>query len=652
MIPRGEAMDSSRLVAAASTPAEALLLGEDLASRGEHAKAIAHFTVGLEVPSPKRRDASLSLRLLLARSRSHLELAQTEEALSDADAAVRTLPHDARALLQLAIVHAKRGHPALAIAALSTAASHDERHFDFFSAKARQLGAWRVPPPLRAEEPASSRRVRRLLSPTRAQFGVYVARREPVVVRALPSDEGLWRWETLLAAAREDEEVAGDVSISASGLPVDYCRADAEHASRVELVRLCAMSLEELLLRVSAAAAPARGVAVGRGGGAFSALPERAHEASGSTGEGAATQADAVGAKAVDSALEKIYSYGEGWLLQLPRLRQMAEAARPPFLRLSDFERTIPPDEARRRAAGIETEDGCIAWVSSAGCLTPLHYDLNEGILAQMIGEKRVWLYDWRERHKLYLRRPIDGDAPPGENNWERQSYAELHGNHSSRFPHVHRAQRWVADLQPGDLLYIPASWLHEVHSRSASFSLGWRFELPAEEMPSLAATAAAECEASLGGAHEQTRHARFCLANSLREQGRLDEAEALLRSVLRGGGGEVDEEAVLAMSTLSNVFFKQRRYAEAEPLLRQAHRAQCESVGKAHEDSLLTTLNLALVVDGLGRQEEAIELLREGLPLMREAVGEKHAWARAMASCLRQLLTALGRTEEAAAVR
>ena len=34
---------------------------------------------------------------------------------------------------------------------------------------------------------------------------------------------------------------------------------------------------------------------------------------------------------------------------------------------------------------------------------------------------------------------------------------------------------RRVADLGPGDALFLPSNWLHEVHARSPSVSLGWR---------------------------------------------------------------------------------------------------------------------------------------------------------------------------------
>ena len=58
--------------------------------------------------------------------------------------------------------------------------------------------------------------------------------------------------------------------------------------------------------------------------------------------------------------------------------------------------------------------------------------------------------------------------------------FAELHGAHAETFPSALRAARWLAELGPGDLLFIPCGWLHEVHTLSPSFSLGWRVKLSA----------------------------------------------------------------------------------------------------------------------------------------------------------------------------
>ena len=84
-----------------------------------------------------------------------------------------------------------------------------------------------------------------------------------------------------------------------------------------------------------------------------------------------------------------------------------------------------------------------------------MHYDLTDGVLAQMYGHKRVWLYDWKHHESCYLR-------GVGDTGWERQSAADLHGVGSAgAFPLVHRLQRWRADIKPGELLYIPEWWGH-----------------------------------------------------------------------------------------------------------------------------------------------------------------------------------------------
>ena len=111
-------------------------------------------------------------------------------------------------------------------------------------------------------------------------------------------------------------------------------------------------------------------------------------------------------------------------MLTLPRLRAMALRAQPTFLESTDYvearpaskkiegaasvRRTAPEgsvtapegsvaapersSEQERRLIGSRAlvprrgdDDGCVCWVSSAGCLTPLHYDLDHGLLAQVL---------------------------------------------------------------------------------------------------------------------------------------------------------------------------------------------------------------------------------------------------------------------------
>ena len=152
---------------------------------------------------------------------------------------------------------------------------------------------------------------------------------------------------------------------------------------------------------------------------------------------------------------------------------------------------------------------------SMKGCLRRCHAQSYEGFEHttfqrvtqgrapfQVLGEKRVWLFDWSQRKALHLRGDYEsaGTQIVGLNNWERQSMAELHGTRSQAFPSARAAERWVADLKPGDLLYIPRGWFHEVHTRTPSFSLGWRFNLKeSDDAEPALRKALAERKSSLG---------------------------------------------------------------------------------------------------------------------------------------------------------
>jgi len=351
--------------------------------------------------------------------------------------------------------------------------------------------------------------VRRLEAPTREQFKEFVERSEPVVVENFaPVLE--WSWEALLKDAKTSDVVQGEVLLSASGVFPDYHRPDAgdvagaPKASRIELMRKESMQLSEVLSRVVQSpgrlltseegcsssvvragalykAARLSASSVAGDNGFCSALACNANDPEGPTlevndegptlegnDEGPTLEVNDEGKLApithdLQFNGEKIYSYGGGWMLKADWLRERADAARPRFLLSQDF--------ALGRA-NIAAD--CLCWVSSEGCLTPLHYDLSDGILAQVLGEKRVWLYDSADHGHVYLR----GVHVPGIDNWERQSYAELHGARKAAFPHLAQVTQWVADLKPGELLFIPSNWLHEVHTRTPSFSLGWRFSM------------------------------------------------------------------------------------------------------------------------------------------------------------------------------
>jgi tetratricopeptide (TPR) repeat protein len=290
-----------------------------------------------------------------------------------------------------------------------------------------------------------------------------------------------------------------------------------------------------------------------------------------------------------------------------------------------------------------EDDDGAVCWVSSAGCLTPLHYDLDEGLLAQVMGEKRVWLYDYKDRGSLYMRgdegrAKVDSRTPVGLNNWERQSHADFHGGRRAAFPKALSAQRWEAHLKPGELLYIPAGWFHEVHSLTPSFSLGWRFGLPEpdDSEPSLRRTLAS-ARNTRGAAHKETLDAALALSRLLFRQQRFEEAEPLNREILdgvRAAHGHGSEDAMLALSNLGLVVARRGKLTEAGTLL-------AEALGglrsKDAEDPRLHSIaaNLAEIRHLQGRLPAAEALYQEALALRRKALGDVHPMTKQLAKLL-----------------
>ncbi|MCI1005463.1 cupin-like domain-containing protein [Herbaspirillum sp. C7C8] len=101
-------------------------------------------------------------------------------------------------------------------------------------------------------------------------------------------------------------------------------------------------------------------------------------------------------------------------------------------------------------------------WLGPAGCITPLHCDYDDNVFAQLWGKKRVWLAPPHHDQYLYPKQanailfgsPFDPDHPDLE-----------------RFPLARQAALVCCEVQPGEMLYIPAGWYHQVSSLTFSLS-------------------------------------------------------------------------------------------------------------------------------------------------------------------------------------
>ncbi|CAI8011913.1 tRNA wybutosine-synthesizing protein 5 [Geodia barretti] len=94
----------------------------------------------------------------------------------------------------------------------------------------------------------------------------------------------------------------------------------------------------------------------------------------------------------------------------------------------------------------------CVLRIGSPHVQLWTHYDVMDNLLVQVTGRKRVVLFNPRDANNLYLTgdksRVLDIDSPD-----------------LSLFPRFSRATRHECVLEPGDVLFIPALWFHNVVS-------------------------------------------------------------------------------------------------------------------------------------------------------------------------------------------
>lgn len=115
------------------------------------------------------------------------------------------------------------------------------------------------------------------------------------------------------------------------------------------------------------------------------------------------------------------------------------------------------------------------------GYITPLHYDEQENIFTQLQGRKRVRIFSPKYWHGLYTYpngHPRDRQCQitlppiPGSTYLENEE-------ERFRFPAFQQVgmHELYTDLEPGDVLYIPQYWFHQMEALTDNISLSWWFK-------------------------------------------------------------------------------------------------------------------------------------------------------------------------------
>lgn len=97
-------------------------------------------------------------------------------------------------------------------------------------------------------------------------------------------------------------------------------------------------------------------------------------------------------------------------------------------------------------------------WFGPKGTVTPLHYDEHSILFMQIFGRKHFKLVPPFELSKLYQRKRYYSSVDPEDVD-------------SDRYPEFSMASLADVELDPGDILFIPAGWWHWVKSLEISIS-------------------------------------------------------------------------------------------------------------------------------------------------------------------------------------
>ncbi|KAL5265613.1 hypothetical protein ACHWQZ_G006360 [Mnemiopsis leidyi] len=101
-------------------------------------------------------------------------------------------------------------------------------------------------------------------------------------------------------------------------------------------------------------------------------------------------------------------------------------------------------------------------WFGPVGTVSPLHHDHYENLFCQVYGYKRFVMFS---RH--------DNMHPHQHHLLENTSQVDIESpSVNDDFPDYKDKTAWVADLGPGDVLYVPLHWWHHVRSLSVSLSV------------------------------------------------------------------------------------------------------------------------------------------------------------------------------------
>ena len=127
---------------------------------------------------------------------------------------------------------------------------------------------------------------------------------------------------------------------------------------------------------------------------------------------------------------------------------------------LKPLERELGPlDKFLAREGAVPSG---MMWIGPAGTVTSLHHDLTNNLIAQVVGRKSLKIIPAADVGKLYNHRHVFSEIA------DLEETALAHG----RFPLLAGARVYDVTLDPGEIIFIPLAWWHQVKALDFSVSL------------------------------------------------------------------------------------------------------------------------------------------------------------------------------------
>ncbi|XP_050682162.1 bifunctional peptidase and arginyl-hydroxylase JMJD5 [Leptidea sinapis] len=106
-----------------------------------------------------------------------------------------------------------------------------------------------------------------------------------------------------------------------------------------------------------------------------------------------------------------------------------------------------------------------MAWYGPKGTISPLHHDPPKNLLAQVVGEKQIFLFSPKDSEYLYCHE---------DELLNNTAQVDPREPDLDKYPKYKHSTPYYCRLKPGQMLYIPPKWWHFVESLSVSFSVSF----------------------------------------------------------------------------------------------------------------------------------------------------------------------------------